>query len=272
LEVDIEVISSTMKFRWFPILLLAGLALGLGAVHWMATVKSLARAQATAHVEEKLPQLGLEHDYVTSHQCQSCHPGEYASWHQSFHRTMTQEALPKNVAGKFDGTTIMSDGLAYRVFSQAGLFWADMPDPDIMVEIYRGFRHLAEKDIPRSTRPVVMTTGSHNYQTYWVASAREDRLLQTLPLVYLFADKRWIPREDAFLRAPDDTRRFISEWNELCIRCHSTAGNPGLDDATGLLRTKVGELGIACEACHGPGEQHIKKYRNPYTRYAVRLT
>jgi predicted CXXCH cytochrome family protein len=260
-----------MKFRWLPILLLTGLALTLGAIHLIATVKSLARAQATAQVEDKLPQLGLEHDYVTSHQCQSCHPGEYASWHRSFHRTMTQEALPKNVAGKFDGTTIMSDGLAYRVFSKDGLFWADMPDPDIMVEVYRGFRHIPEKEIPRATRPVVMTTGSHNYQTYWVASAQEDRLLQTLPLVYLFADKRWIPREDAFLRGPADSGRFISEWNELCIRCHSTAGNPGLDDATGLLRTKVGELGIACEACHGPGEQHIKKYQNPYTRYAARV-
>jgi predicted CXXCH cytochrome family protein len=100
-----------------------------------------------------------------------------------------------------------------------------------------------------------------------VASPRYDRLLQTLPLVYLIGDQRWIPREAAFMRPPDDSGRFITQWNHHCIRCHSTAGNPGLNQTTGMLDTRVAELGISCEACHGPGEQHLERHRNPLERY-----
>ncbi len=258
-----------MKFRGFVTLLLVSLAGLLGAIHWQARSRALATQRAIQHVEQKLPLLGLERDYVSSHQCQSCHPDQHASWHRTFHRTMTQKALPGNVVGKFDGTTVMSDGLAYRVFQEGDAFWAEMPDPDIMMDVVQGGRKMDQRDIPRVKRPVVMTTGSHHYQTYWVASGRHERLLQTLPLIYMLEDQRWIPREDAFLRGPDDTERFITQWNHHCIRCHSTAGNPGLDDATGLLRTKVAELGISCEACHGPAEQHIRRHQNPLSRYVA---
>ncbi len=106
-----------------------------------------------------------------------------------------------------------------------------------------------------------MTTGSHHYQTYWVNSPRYPGLLQTLPLVYLIEDKRWIPRETAFMRGPDDVGRFVTQWNHHCIRCHSTGGNPGLDEKSGKLETRVGELGISCEACHGPAQQHVELQR-----------
>src|SRR5437879_5683162 len=35
--------------------------------------------------------------YVTSNSCRACHPGNYASWHASFHRTMTQVASSSTV-------------------------------------------------------------------------------------------------------------------------------------------------------------------------------
>ena len=34
----------------------------------------------------------------------------------------------------------------------------------------------------------------------------------------------------------------------------------------------MGELGIACEACHGQGAAHIAAYRNPVGRYLKRLS
>ncbi len=229
-------------------------------------------AAGVERVRTNLPSPNREGRYVSSARCEACHPGEHASWRRSFHRTMTQAALPANVVGAFDGTTVVSDGLDYRVGRTGDAFWAEMPDPDIMMYVVQGGRKLRFEEIPRVKRPVVMTTGSHHYQTYWVASERYGGLLQTLPLVYLISDKRWIPREEAFMRGPDDRGRFITQWNHHCIRCHSTGGNPGLDDATGLLRSKVGELGIACEACHGPGEDHVRRHQNPVERYSLRLS
>src|SRR4029077_15258261 len=36
--------------------------------------------------------------------------------------------------------------------------------------------------------------------------------------------------------------------------------------------TRAVELGIACEACHGPGEAHATANRNPLRRYTLHFT
>ncbi len=216
----------------------------------------------TGRLRADLPLPRPDDRYVSSASCRECHREEHASWHRSYHRTMTQAAEPGKVLGRFDGTTVMSEGLEYRVTREGDAFFADMPDPDVLMYVVQGGRKLPLEKIPRVRRPVVMTTGSHHYQTYWVSSSRYDRLLQTLPLVYLIGEGRWIPREAAFMRPPDDRGRFITQWNHHCIRCHSTGGNPGLDEATGKLRSEVAELGISCEACHGPGGDHVRYQRH----------
>ena len=133
------------------------------------------------------------------------------------------------------------------------------------------------RTVPRVDKRVVMTTGSHHYQTYWVEGsvrnptnqineAKYGNLLQTLPLVYLPKEQQWIPRENAFMMAPS-SKRMISQWNHHCIKCHSTAGNPGLT-GSGTFDTRTAELGISCEACHGPAAGHAEHYRSPLARYA----
>lgn len=212
-----------------------------------------------------LPQAERTLGYVGSAQCSACHAEEHSAWHRSYHRTMTQPAMAETVLGRFEGQTIEVGGLDYRVFREEGVYWAEMPDPDLMMQAESSKKPVDRRKIPRVRRPVVMTTGSHHYQTYWVASQRVPGLLQTLPLVYLISDQRWMPRDEAFLRGPEDRQRLIIQWNHQCIRCHSTAGNPGLDESSGLLKTKVGELGISCEACHGPGEKHVNERRTLQT-------
>src|SRR5258706_15854300 len=44
--------------------------------------------------------------YVSSQTCRACHPSQYASWHASYHRTMTQVATPQSVAASFDGVRV----------------------------------------------------------------------------------------------------------------------------------------------------------------------
>ena len=268
--------AATLLLLWFrplrqrrwALTVLAGAAI-LGACRAsLFTSRTLPHMSSEASLAQSLP-LDRDDDYVTSNRCQSCHPGEYASWHDTYHRTMTQPANADTVVGDFSGQTIDSDGLSYTVFMRGEEYWARLPDPEEMMEIVMGNKPKDMTKVPLVERQVVMTTGSHHYQTYWVTGDEKyGRLLQTLPLVYLIGDQRWIPREQAFMNAPGRPR-MITQWNHHCIKCHSTGGNPGLDDdvSHGRFDTQVAELGISCEACHGPGEAHIAANRDPRRRY-----
>jgi hypothetical protein len=217
--------------------------------------------------------------YASSAACRECHAEQYASWHRTYHRTMTQVATPETVVGTFDGSEIDCDGLKYRVFERAGELWAEMPDPDVMMDRQTSYERktarglpvepLHWRDLPRVERRVVASTGSHHYQTYWVESAKYPGTLMTLPLVFLIRDQRWIPRESAFLYPPGP-RRMVTVWNDHCIKCHSTGPIPApfaeRDPQTRQVvgtgfRSQVGEIGIACEACHGPAQEHIELQR-----------
>lgn len=266
-------------------------ALGSIKLGYRQTVRAV---ETKRKLKEQLPRLEREQAYVSSNQCQACHPGAHATWHRSFHRSMTQTATPQNVAGDFGdsdaGVSVDSNGLEYRVFQRGDTFWAEMPDPDQLMYAVQGGKRIDSltylvrrnprapiekldlRTLPRVERQVVMTTGSHHYQTYWVqGDPKYGRLLQTLPLVYLIDDQRWIPRENAFMYPPDSLR-MVTQWNHHCIRCHSTGANPGLNQDTGKFDTAVAELGISCEACHGPGEQHVKVNQDPLRRYRLKLS
>ena len=244
-------------------------------------------------LNSKIPNKEQTKGYISSDTCRSCHPAEYASWYGTYHRTMTQVAGDDSVMGRFDGSEIDSRGLKYQIFKKSDQYWAKVPDPEIIMKTVETGRRINDytyqirtndvltmldlRSVPRVEKRVVMTTGSHHYQTYWIdgsVSNQVDRineskygnLLQTLPLVYLPKEDKWIPREDAFMRAPS-SKRMISQWNHHCIKCHSTNGNPGLKGSN-KFETEVAEFGISCESCHGAAEEHVKHYQSPIARYA----
>ena len=60
--------------------------------------------------------------YVGSASCRSCHPEEHATWHESFHRTMSQVATRDTVAARFERLDESLPGLnpiAIRFASEA---------------------------------------------------------------------------------------------------------------------------------------------------------
>src|SRR5215470_12242079 len=66
--------------------------------------------------------------YVSSRTCRACHPSQYASWHRSYHRTMTQVATPQSVSASFDGVRV--DAGAMTLEQRGVELWAEFDDPD----------------------------------------------------------------------------------------------------------------------------------------------
>jgi hypothetical protein len=127
---------------------------------------------------------------------------------------------------------------------------------------------------------VALTVGSHRYQQYVAELGRGgssvgggDPELWRLPVAWHRAEQRWIHMNGAFVEPEGepgslpDYERHLSRWNDNCIFCHNTEPVPGLSEDWPGFRTRVGELGIACEACHGPASAHLDRHLgNPLRR------
>jgi formate-dependent nitrite reductase cytochrome c552 subunit len=53
--------------------------------------------------------------------------------------------------------------------------------------------------------------------------------------------------------------RQKSDWNTTCAACHTTGYRiTAFDQQSGrTLKSEFAEMGVGCEACHGPGGQHV---------------
>lgn len=215
-----------------------------------ALMQARSATEARRSAEEHRPLEVHSQRYVSSAECRSCHPREYASWFDSYHRTMTQVATHDAVQGRFDGVTL-ADSAEYRLGRSESGYYVDI---------------VATPGAPAERHSIALVTGSHHMQTYWFETGH-DRSLGQLPFVYLNADRRWVPRDAIFIEPPRDAVRVPEgRWNASCITCHTTLGQPRID-AKGKFDTQVAEFGIACEACHGPAEDHVALNRSPLARY-----
>jgi hypothetical protein len=224
----------------------------------------LARARATrAAIAQPLSLAGS--GYAGSSACRTCHPGNYASWHRTFHRTMTQEASARSVLGDFEHGSLDYLGVHARMRrDERGQF---------VIEWTRG------GGLERWSAVVERTVGSRRYQQYL---ARDHDVYYRLPIAWNIEEQRFMHMNGAFL-TPDPTPapgeavartdydRHVTRWNDNCVYCHNVAPNPGLDVERGGFTTHVAELGIACEACHGPAQRHVEQNRDPLRRFMLHL-
>ncbi|MFN3199357.1 MAG: hypothetical protein ACE366_13220 [Bradymonadia bacterium] len=286
-----------------------------------------------------------EEVYTSSRACRACHPEAYATWRRTYHRTMTQRASEEAIIPEWTGT-LEDRGRTYRLFKERGGFWVDMP----------AYGTNGTRPEDRITRPIVMTTGSHQMQIYWVPApwaeteaseaegeayrrhcgrchvssehqalvaapawdldnqglqaddindiwtmkahrrafgdiSEDDKALALrhlkrgqlegpltqFPFSWFVREKRWVHEEYTFLQPPEDDYRgepYGEDWSNRCDQCHSVS--PRFDEQLDVGSMTVGqaevaELGIACEACHGPGAAHVARHRDPTERYLEHL-
>ncbi len=224
-------------------------ALVLLSILWHST--ALSRGAPVQERDRPIQVLG--NGYVSSDQCRTCHQQNHASWHASYHRTMTQVATPEALAVPIDQVELELHGQSYHLRREGNRLWAEMPHPT------EG----------RVEKRIVLTTGSHHFQMYWFSSGK-SRKLELFPFVYSIEERRWIPEKSTFLMPPSQqVSTQPGRWNQACLQCHVTLGRPRVVTQDSM-DTQVAEFGIACEACHGPGERHVEIMSRPGSLEAYR--
>lgn len=245
------------------VLLLAWLAAGLGcsredtpAARYPAPASQADLLPTADEFRAALPREGGPAGYVGSAACRSCHEDQHASWHRSYHRTMTQYATPETVRADFHGITLTNSGTRFQLSERGGELWVRMEKLRVPTEAPE-----ASQLLPTEAYEVRMglVTGSHHMQVFWLPGGDGNTQIG-FPFTWLIPEQRWVPRHTTFIRPPGMEHK-AEIWNLVCSRCHATGIEPRVDPVARTADSRAGELGISCEACHGPGERHVAARR-----------
>ena len=249
----------TSTIRW--IVALSVVVLGLMAINFLDSPKPVPPETPNQTFEQTAPELPpyevtlpyrrADNEYSGSDSCRECHADEHQSWHDSYHRSMTQIMSTDTVKAAFNGQSYDFGGERFTMHKRGDEYWATIESLE------------ATKAAPDGRDPepfhvrMGMVTGSHHMQVFWLPGMMGN-LQIGFPFSWLINDQRWAPRNSLFIRDPH-TVISKENWNMNCIRCHTTGPQPRPNEAVQRFETRVADLGISCEACHGPGQQHVDR-------------
>ncbi|WP_298937928.1 multiheme c-type cytochrome [uncultured Ruegeria sp.] len=186
--------------------------------------------------------LAQEPAYVGSSACTECHVDAASAWSGSHHALAWTEPSPDTVIADFDGTSFRHDGMSVQ-FSVDG-------------DQYRAA--VKEKDGVTTEYPVHSVVGIAPLQQYLFET--EPSRLQSFDVVWDAEKERWYhlyPDQDL---PPDDGLHWTGpykNWNARCAECHATGFEKNYDPNTRTYVSTQAEIGVGCEACHGPGAAHL---------------
>jgi len=207
--------------------------------------------QATSAKESN--EENLSADYVGSASCRECHESFYKLWASSHHglamQPYTATFAQKNLQSQAKDIRIGPH--RYRAARDTAKGWVREIGPE------------GEKKFP-----IAHVMGGKN--VYYFLTPYEKGRLQVLPLAYDVHKKSWFDtaasgvrhfhgqRTDAPLHWTDPEYTF----NTSCYSCHVSQLSTNYDLETDTYHTVWAEPGINCEACHGPGQEHVRAFKS----------
>lgn len=233
---------------------LAGVAVYL-YVQYQAPKTEMVLPQENTHV------LASE-GYAGAQSCKECHLSDFSVWEKSAHAHAMAIASPQTVQGDFTrDTTHIFDGQSYRMFVRDHNYFIEAPNSDGVAEVF----------------DVDYVLGARQHENYLTRFA--DGRLQLLPVYYDLNQKKWFDSAEGTLElgkalVPGNYYFWTNHgrtWNKRCFDCHVSQMRKNYDLNTDTYDTVVGDLSINCEACHGPGAQHIQFWRDAGTDPALAI-
>lgn len=122
---------------------------------------------------------------------------------------------------------------------------------------------VADAGRPAADVPLPFTFGHAPLQQF-LASLERGRL-QSFPVAWdtrpresggrrwfhVYGEERILPSDPLHWRGPRQNA------NATCIECHTTGYEKRYDSASRTFDSRWSELGVGCEACHGPASEHL---------------
>lgn len=188
--------------------------------------------------------------YGQSPTCQSCHEEAYAHWAKSHHGLAERKVSAALDNPVFHNAPVLRHGTQQ---SQARA-------------TNGGFEILATGlDGREQAFPVERVIGVDPLLQYLVAAP--GGRWQASELVFDPHQHEWFNVFGEEDRKPGEWGHWTGRgmnWNNMCANCHNTRLRKNYDERTDTYRTTMAEMGVGCEACHGPMADHNAwQARNP---------
>ncbi len=157
------------------------------------------------------------------------------------HALAWQTPSAASVAGDFGDKVFEHRGVATRFWREDDAYLIETEGGDGASHIYR----------------VAGVAGVAPLQQYLMET--EPGRLQAFDIAWDTAGRRWYHLyPDAELPAGDGLHWTgpYKNWNARCAECHATGYSKNYDPRARRYASTQAEIGVGCEACHGPGEAH----------------
>ncbi len=189
-----------------------------------------------------------EAQYSGRESCKECHELQHQLFMGSDHDQAMQEPTEEFMLGDFDNSEFTHFGVTSRFYKKDDKYFVYTQGPEGVMEEYE----------------IKYTFGVRPLQQYLIEFP--GGRYQCLPICW---DTR--PAEEGGQKwfhiygdeeiKPDDVLFWTTinqNWNYMCAECHSTNLRKNYDVETKTYNTTWSEVDVSCEACHGPGSQHIQ--------------
>ena len=187
-------------------------------------------------------------NFVGGDSCKGCHQEQFNDWQGSHHDLAMQLPTDKTVLADFNDTSFTYAGVTSRFTRQGEKFVVTTDGEDGQLQNFE----------------VAYVFGVYPLQQYLLPLSRGR--LQALNISWDTrpADEggqRWFhlyPDEEIDYTDPLHWTGHYQNWNANCAECHSTDLQKNYEEKTNSYDTVYKEVNVSCEACHGPGESHVK--------------
>ncbi len=193
------------------------------------------------------PPLSSGEGYVGARACAECHSVEYRHWQDSQHAKAMQPVTAQTVLGDFNDVPFTYAGITSTFFRRDGKFMVRTDGPGGQLQDYE----------------IAYTFGVYPLQQYLIGFP--DGRYQALGIAWDSRPKqqggqRWFhlyPDQNLTYRDPLHWTGLQQNWNYMCAECHSTNLRKNYDPRLNRFNTTWSEINVSCEACHGPGADHL---------------
>lgn len=181
--------------------------------------------------------------YVGAKECKECHEGIYNGWKTTFHPYKFQEISPDIVIADFvKNNTYTVKDYTTKMTQKGDDYFITTIGPDNKEHTYK----------------IKYTIGSFWKQRF--VTEFPNGALHVLPVQWKVKTQVWADYHGLKKHKPGDGKYWSDKkrtYQYKCTGCHNTGSQINHDKSTDTFKTEWADKGVACEACHGPGSNHI---------------